>query len=59
MDRNSIIGIVLIAGIFVVWGIVNKPSEEEIARQKRYNDSIALVQQIELAKAQTERNNFV
>lgn len=42
MDKNSIIGIVIIAAIFVVFGIVNKPSAEELANQKRVNDSIAL-----------------
>ncbi len=45
MDRNSIIGIVLIGGIFVLWGVLNKPSKEEMARQQRRADSIALVQQ--------------
>lgn len=45
MDRNSIIGFVLIAGIFIVWGILSKPSEEEQARLQRYNDSIALVRE--------------
>jgi YidC/Oxa1 family membrane protein insertase len=45
MDRNSILGIVLIAVIFVVWSMVNKPNAEELAQQKRMNDSIALVQQ--------------
>lgn len=44
MDRNSIIGIVLIALIFVLWGVLSKPSKEEIARQKHMADSIALVQ---------------
>lgn len=44
MDRNSIIGIILIALIFVLWGVLSKPSKEEIARQKHIADSIALVQ---------------
>lgn len=45
MDRNSIIGIGLIAGIFVLWGVLNKPSQEQLEQAQRRNDSIALVQQ--------------
>jgi YidC/Oxa1 family membrane protein insertase len=44
MDRNSIIGIVLIALIFIVWGVVNKPSQEELERQKQLADSATKVQ---------------
>lgn len=45
MDKNTIIGFLLIAGIMVGFTMLNKPSEEEIERRKRYNDSITLVQQ--------------
>ncbi len=45
MDKNTIIGFLLIAGIMVGFTLLTRPSEEEIARQKRYNDSIQLVQQ--------------
>ena len=44
MDRNTIVGFLLIAGIMVGFTLLTRPSEEEIARQKTYNDSIALVQ---------------
>ncbi len=44
MDKNSIIGIVLIAAIFVVMGVLNQPSEEEKARIQWRNDSIAKVE---------------
>jgi YidC/Oxa1 family membrane protein insertase len=47
MDRKSIIGIVLIALIFIVWGVINKPSAEELARRKYVNDSIAAAGQTE------------
>jgi YidC/Oxa1 family membrane protein insertase len=43
MDKNSIIGISIIVAIFIGWGALNKPSEEEQERIKRRNDSIALV----------------
>ncbi len=45
MDRNTIVGFLLIALIIIGFSLLNRPSEEEVARQRRYNDSIALVQQ--------------
>jgi YidC/Oxa1 family membrane protein insertase len=44
MDRNTVIGFILIAGIFIIFSIMNRPSEEEAQRQQRYRDSIARVQ---------------
>ncbi|MCB0429203.1 MAG: membrane protein insertase YidC [Flavobacteriales bacterium] len=45
MDRNSIIGLTLIGLIMVVFSIMNRPSEEELAAQKSRQDSIAAVEQ--------------
>ena len=45
MDKNTIIGFILIAAIVFGFAALNKPSEAEIAKRKKYNDSIALVQQ--------------
>ncbi|MFW5756172.1 MAG: membrane protein insertase YidC [Tangfeifania sp.] len=44
MDRNSIIGIVLIFAILVVFSVMNQPSDEEIQEAKRRRDSIAMVE---------------
>lgn len=44
MDRNSVIGLVLIFGIIMIFSYLNQPSEEELARQKQRRDSIAQVQ---------------
>jgi YidC/Oxa1 family membrane protein insertase len=52
MDKNSIVGIVLIAAIFVVFGIFNKPSKETQEKQQRRNDSIALVKEIQDKEAE-------
>jgi len=52
MDRNSIIGIVIIAGILIGYTFLTKPSREEIAQQKHYADSIQLV---EIAKAAAQK----
>lgn len=62
MDRNSIIGIGLIASIFVLWGVLNKPNQEELDRAQRRNDSIAYVQQQQAEmyeQMNTERNSTV
>jgi len=52
MDKNTIIGFILIAAIIFGFAALNKPSEEEIAKRKRYNDSIALVQQQQAVQQQ-------
>ncbi|MBN2347756.1 MAG: membrane protein insertase YidC [Bacteroidales bacterium] len=48
MDRNSILGIIIIAGILIVWGITNKPDENQLEEAKRKRDSLELVQQQQL-----------
>ena len=54
MDKNTVIGFLLIAGIVIGFTWLNKPSKEQLERQKRYNDSIALVQQQQAAQAKTD-----
>ena len=61
MDRNSIIGIVLIFAILVVFSVMNQPSEEEIQEAKRRRDSIAMVEaqqakELEQQQQQTQEN---
>lgn len=43
MDRNTIIGLVLIFGILILFGYLNTPSKDEVAKLQRKNDSIARV----------------
>ncbi len=45
MDKNTIYGFVLIAAIIIGFSLLNQKSDIEIAAEKRYNDSITLVQQ--------------
>lgn len=45
MDRNTIIGLVLIFIMLVVYQQVTAPSQEQLEAQKRYSDSLALVEQ--------------
>ncbi len=54
MDRNTVIGIVLIGAIFFIFTIWNRPNKEQLAQAQHKADSIAMVQykeQLELAKA--------
>ncbi len=51
MDRKSIIGIVLIAVIFIVWGQLNKKSKEELEEaRKQMTDSTQVVKADSIAK---------
>ena len=45
MDRNSIIGILLIAGILILWGVIFSPDKKEMEERRRQQDSLALVLQ--------------
>lgn len=55
MDKNTIIGLVLIVLIIVGFSIMNRPTEEQLERQRRYNDSIAWVRKAELEKQKAIR----
>jgi YidC/Oxa1 family membrane protein insertase len=44
MDRNSIIGIILISGLLYLWVRLNTPSAEQLARDKFVRDSTASAQ---------------
>jgi YidC/Oxa1 family membrane protein insertase len=45
MDKNSIFGILLIAAILIIWGVVQTPDKKELESRKRMADSLALVRQ--------------
>ena len=45
MERNQIIGIILIMATFFLWTYTSAPSKEELEKSKRMQDSIALVKQ--------------
>ena len=55
MDKNTILGFLLIALIIIGFSWWNRPSEEELAQQRRHNDSIALVQQARIAEETAQR----
>jgi YidC/Oxa1 family membrane protein insertase len=45
MDKNTIIGFILILAVLIGFSYLNRPSQEQLEAQKRYQDSIAWVQQ--------------
>lgn len=49
MDKNTIIGLVLITILLFTWARLNSPSQEELDRQKRVKDSIELASKQEIA----------
>lgn len=60
MDKNQVIGIVLIFSIFFAWQQFVAPSPEELEAEQRRQDSIALVEQqrieAEASKKMTQNN---
>jgi len=53
MNKDTLIGFLLIGLIFIAYTYFTRPTPEQIAAQKRYNDSIALVQAQQLLETQT------
>ncbi|MDR1518514.1 MAG: membrane protein insertase YidC [Dysgonamonadaceae bacterium] len=51
MDKNTVIGLVLIAAVVIGFSIYTRPSAEQIAQQKRVRDSLA---QVEALRAQQQ-----
>ena len=45
MDKNTLIGFILIGAVLVGFSIYNRPSKEEIEKAQRYQDSIQAVAQ--------------
>ncbi|MFW6100028.1 MAG: membrane protein insertase YidC [Bacteroidota bacterium] len=54
MDKNSVIGLLIIALILVVYGIINRPSEEERQKMQQVRDSVEQVQQMKEDSQQAE-----
>jgi len=50
MDRNSIVGLLLIGLVLIGFSIWNQPSAEEIAAKQKYQDSVEAVQKMKAAQ---------
>jgi YidC/Oxa1 family membrane protein insertase len=55
MDRNTIIGLLLIAVILIGYSLITRPSREEQAEMQRIRDSVALAEQIRLQEQQQQQ----
>ena len=54
MDKNTLVGFILIGAVLIGFSIYNRPSQEEMERAKRYQDSIQTIAQQEAAKLEIE-----
>lgn len=55
MDKNTVIGLLLIGAILIGFSIYNSPSKDEIAIQKHYRDSIEAVTKLNQKAAVQEQ----
>ena len=58
MDKNTLVGFLLIGAVLIGFSIWNRPSQEEMERARRYQDSIQAVAQQEAAKKAAEEAAF-
>jgi len=54
MDRNSLLGLLLIGGILIGWLWYNQPKPEEIKRRQQIQDSLRTVDAMERSKAEAQ-----
>lgn len=54
MDKNTITGFVLIGLLLFAFSWINQPSSEQVDAQRRYNDSIAQIEQLRLKEEQNK-----
>ena len=57
MDKNTLVGFVLIGLVLIGFSIYNRPSQEEMERAQRYQDSIQAIALEEAAKREAEAAN--
>ena len=53
MDKNTLVGFTLIGAVLIGFSIYNRPSQEEMERAQRYQDSIQIAQ-LEAAKLEAQ-----
>ncbi len=57
MDRNTVTGLFLIFALFITWNYLTAPTQEELEAQKRAQDSIAALQNIDTTEGNTIADN--
>ena len=58
MDKNTIVGIVIIIAILIGFSYFNKPSQQEIEAARRYQDSVAQIDAERQQEAQVQSRNL-
>lgn len=53
MERNQILGLILIFTTLLVWTFISKPSSEELEKRQKSRDSLALADKAPVTKADT------
>ena len=53
MDKNTIIGFILVILVFIGFYYLNRPTPEQIEEQRRYQDSITNLRQLQIEEQQT------
>ena len=56
MDKNTIMGFVLIGIVLLVFSWINRPTPEQIEAQRRYQDSIARIEQVQQQEWQASQS---
>ncbi|MBA3704981.1 MAG: membrane protein insertase YidC [Bacteroidetes bacterium] len=54
MDKNSILGLLLIGGILIAWMTLSQPSKEELAKQQQVQDSILKFEDAKKSKTELD-----
>ena len=54
MDKNTLVGFILIGAVLIGFSVYNRPSQEEMERARQYQDSIQTVAQLEAAMREAE-----
>ena len=54
MDKNTIIGLLIIAGILIGYSLFTRPSKEELAERQRVQDSLRNAQALILPEQQEQ-----
>jgi len=55
MDKNSIFGILIIASILIIWGVIQTPSKKEQEAKRKFADSLYQAQQKAMHEADSAR----
>lgn len=59
MDKNTIVGFLLIGAVLLAFSWLNRPTPEQLEAQRRYQDSIAQVEYVQQQELQKQENKSI